>query len=108
MPPFTQSAHRISKKRLSPMIRQHEIMLDFLRNPALAGTLQQLIENAAARKKWAANALTSAQDAGFAFTEGAEVTLKEFQRGWDLEVRVYEGSLTYVFGFDSEKGFYIK
>jgi hypothetical protein len=83
-------------------------MLDFLRNPALAGTLQQLIEHGGTRKKWAANTLTSAQDAGFTFPEGAEVTLNEFQRGWELEVRVYEHGHTYAFGFDSDKGFYVK
>jgi hypothetical protein len=108
MPPFNQTAHRITKKRLSPMIRQHEIMLDFLRNPALAGTLQQLIDHGGTRKKWAANALTSAQDAGFTFPGHPEVVLEEFQRGWNLEVRVYEDPHTYVFGFDSDKGFYFK
>jgi hypothetical protein len=90
------------------MIRQHEIMLEVLRSPALAGTLQQLIDDGGTRKKWAANALVSARNAGFAFPEDTEVALEQFQKGWQVEVRVYEDSHTYVFGFDSVKGFYYK
>jgi hypothetical protein len=83
-------------------------MLDFLRNPALAATLQQLIDDGGTRKKWAKNALASAADMGFVFPGDAEVALKEFKKGWHVEVRVYEDPHTYVFGFDSIKGFYFK
>jgi hypothetical protein len=108
MPPFQPVSRRVTKRRLSPMIRQHEIMLDVLRNPALPGTLQQLIDDGNTRKKWAANALASARDAGFTFPKDAEVALEQFQRGWQVEVRVYEDPHTYIFGFDSVKGFYYK
>ena len=108
MPPFFPITRRVSKRHLSPMIRQHEIMLDVLRNPALAGALQQLIDDGGMRKKWAANALESARHAGFTLPEDTEVALEQFRRGWQLEVRVYEDPHTYIFGFNSLKGFYYK
>jgi hypothetical protein len=108
MPPYLAHAPRVSKRRLSPMIRQHEIMLDVLRNPALPETLQQLIDDSGTRKKWAANPLASARDAGFTLPEDAEVALDQFRGGWQVEVRVYEEPNTYIFGFNSIKGFYYK
>ena len=108
MPPISMAPRKISKRRLSPMIRQHEIILDVLRNPSLPETLQQLITDAGARKTWAANGLTAARDAGFEFPEGSEVRLEQFSRGWQVEVRTYEDPNTYIFGFDSVKGFYYK
>ena len=108
MPPFMYAPRQITKRRLHPMVRQHEVILDVLRNPALSDTLQQLIADAGARKQWAKNAFSSARAAGFDFPQGTEVSFKEFASGWEVEVRIYEEPYTYIFGFNSVKGFYYK
>jgi hypothetical protein len=36
------------------------------------------------------------------------VALDQVRRGWQIEVRVFEDPHTYIFGFNSLKGFYYK
>jgi hypothetical protein len=108
MPPFDcKEDFKISKRRLNIMIRGHELALDLLRNKALPDALEKL-KDPEVRNKIRKDPMGYAREQGLTMPENADISLRELRSGFEIEIDVFEGPTTYMFGFNSAKGFYIK
>ena len=108
MPPFDcKEDFRISNRRLNTMIRGHELALELLRNKTLPAVLQKL-KDRKVRDQVRTDPMKYARAIGFTLPANADLSLRELRSGFEVEVDVFESPTTYIFGFNSAKGFYTK
>ena len=108
MPPHREiEPLRHLEHQIEFMIFAHQVIVDLLKTPNLAGIIGEL-KHADARKIFAADPLKAARDAGVILpASGVSIAVQEFEKSWQVDIQIAHANSLVIFGVNSVKGFFV-
>ena len=107
MPPHREMPLRHLATQIEFMLFAHQVIVDLLETPGLAGIIEGL-KDPAARATARADPLKFARDAGVILpAEGVSIQITEFPHSFQIDVQIAHEHALVIFGLNSRKGFFV-
>ena len=108
MPPHREmEPFRHLETQIEFMTFAHQVIVDLLSTPGLAGIIEGL-RDAGARSTARADPLKFARDAGVILpAEGVAIQITEFPHSFQIDVQIAHKHALVIFGLNSRKGFFV-
>jgi hypothetical protein len=106
MPPYREKQpFKHLERQIESMAKSHQVIVDLLKTPNLAGLLNGL-NDYGVRRAAAADPIKAAQDAGVILPEtGVSIQIHEFPNNWEVEIQVEHDHSLLILEFNSVTGF---